>query len=252
MGGGVSTGATAGLETLAAADQEAAQAQYAELIASGTLEEEAVQTVRTRFTANAVTIALPQLLDAISAAVARGKTPLVVDASDRVSTFFSYRQCTLLDGKKMAMDKSMRKVPVPIIMEEARGRLVGALKCGHPCVVALSQCVVDFARTFNDTVLGPDVTDGGRLGYFPADIVFANAGKGLHKVVDALFRPADTKDTSGIPLCHNPDDFYVVVTSSFKHADFEKYLFKPDMGLPLPKYRYEFILVEQELLEEDL
>ncbi|KDO18288.1 hypothetical protein SPRG_16310 [Saprolegnia parasitica CBS 223.65] len=152
----------------------------------------------------------------------------------------------------MAMDKSMRKVPVPAIMEEARTRLVGALKCGHPIVVAMSQCVVDFINTFNDATLPVDVTRNGTLAFFPSDLVCSNAGKGLLNHLDALYRPHDMKDTSNIPLCRNPSEFYVVLTSNFTHTDFETYLFKPEMGLPLPKYQYEFILVQQEAIEEDL
>ncbi|EQC42339.1 hypothetical protein SDRG_00078 [Saprolegnia diclina VS20] len=250
MGGGAST--IAGFEALSPADQANAQAQYQALVADGTSDETAMTAIRAKFTAATVLIELPQLLDAIAAAVSRGKTPLVVDASDRVNTFFSYRQCTLLDGKKMAMDKSMRKVPVPEIMEEARARLVGALKCGHPMVIAMNQCVVDVWKTFNDATLPVDVTQHGRLAFFPSDLVCSNAGKGLLNHLDSLYRPADTKDTSNIPLCRNPNEFHVVLTSNFAHVDFEKYLFKPEMGLPPPKYQYEFILVQQEAIEEDL
>ncbi|KDO16928.1 hypothetical protein SPRG_17612, partial [Saprolegnia parasitica CBS 223.65] len=198
MGSGVST--IAGFEALSPADQAEAQAQYEALVTDGASDETATTTIRAKFTASTVHIELPQLLDAIAAAVGRGKTPLVIDASDRVNTFFSYRQCTLLDGKKMAMDKSMRKVPVPAIMEEARTRLVGALKCGHPIVVAMSQCVVDFINTFNDATLPVDVTRNGTLAFFPSDLVCSNAGKGLLNHLDALYRPHDMKDTSNIPL----------------------------------------------------
>jgi hypothetical protein len=50
-----------------------------------------------------VVIELTQLVDAIDAAVERGKTPLLVDNSSdgKVNTFFSYRSAIVIDGKKM-------------------------------------------------------------------------------------------------------------------------------------------------------
>ena len=78
-------------------------------------------------------ILLTELLDTINDIVSRGKTPLIIDDSedDKVNTFYRYRTVQLIDGKKMGLDKSMKNIPVPTIMEEARVRLVAALKYGN-------------------------------------------------------------------------------------------------------------------------
>jgi hypothetical protein len=64
-------------------------------------------------------IPLTELLTACEEAIAAVKTPLVVDRSeaDNVNTFYNYRSAMMIDGKKMGLDKSMKKIPVPVIME---------------------------------------------------------------------------------------------------------------------------------------
>ncbi|KAF0695266.1 Aste57867_13908 [Aphanomyces stellatus] len=226
------------------------------LVASGVAEADATTRVAADFYAAApstVEIELPRLLDAIAATVDRGKTPLVVDPSGKVDTFFSYRGVTVLDGKKMAMDKSMRKMAMVDILDEARTRVVGALKAGAvPIIVAMGGCVVDFASTFNDAALSSAETKDGTLRFFPHDKIFAHAGRGLtdDDVLDQLYRPADR--TAGVVLCRNKGDAYVVLTTTFKHKDFETYLFgKESFGLPKPASMYEFILVKQDETNTD-
>ena len=57
-------------------------------------------------------IPLSGLLEAIDETISRQKTPIIVDTSEdkKVDTFFSYRSVKLLDAKKCALDKSLRKV----------------------------------------------------------------------------------------------------------------------------------------------
>jgi len=226
--------------------------QYEALLTDGKTAEEAIRTLEAQVhaisstSANFVHIELTQLVDAMESAIERGKTPLIVDGSDRANTFFSYRTCTLLDGKKMAMDKSMRSIPIREILDEARTRLVGSIKCGHPFVIAMSQCVPDYAKTFNDDALPETDKVPGEL-FFPLE-VFHRAGKGLLKddIMEKLFRKADRQDSSGQVFCRDPDKFCVVLTTSFKAKDFQKYLFGKDFGLPKPESLYEFIIVKED------
>ena len=63
----------------------------------------------------------------------------VDDSEDnKVDTFFSYRSVSVLDGKKLGLDKSMRGVSLEECMEEARDRLVSALKYGNLLMIGKS------------------------------------------------------------------------------------------------------------------
>ena len=63
----------------------------------------------------AKTIPLTDLQKEIDEAVAAGKTPLVIDNSeaDKVNTFFMYGSATVVDGKKMGLDKTMQVLLLP-------------------------------------------------------------------------------------------------------------------------------------------
>jgi len=125
--------------------------------------------------------------------VAAGKTPLVIDRSahDSVNTFFSYRSAIMIDGKKMGLDKSMKKIPVPTIMEDARKKLVSAIKYGYPIVIAMTTSITDFATTFNDTVASTEYgldTSNGQM-FLPSELL-QQGGKLLitDRFLNGLFR----------------------------------------------------------------
>ena len=125
-------------------------------------------------------IELIALLDECELAAKINKTPLVIDNSsdNKVDTFFGYRSFPVIDGKKMGVDKSLKKIPVIDILEESRKKLALALKVGMPLIIAMTKSVTDFKNTFND--------DKARELYeLPADVsclpleLFNNAGKNL-------------------------------------------------------------------------
>ncbi|RLO06000.1 hypothetical protein DYB28_006944, partial [Aphanomyces astaci] len=221
------------------------------LVAAGVSEADATAQLHAEVTTSALTVQidLTELPAAVSSAVERGKTPLVVDPSGKAATFYSYRPVTVIDGKAMALDKSMRKVPVLEVLDGARQRLVGALKTGVPVVIAMDQCVVDFANTFNDAALVASgaVTHDPSMRWFPVELLFRRAGKAIvgDAVLESLYRQADKADTAGVVSCRNKAEFYVVLLTAFEPKDFEKYLFGNDMGLPRPTSMYEFIVVNQ-------
>jgi hypothetical protein len=149
--------------------------------------------------ANIQTILLTELIETIKTAVDNGKTPLIIDPSEdsKVDTFFSYSGRMILDAKKLSLDKSMRKVPVQDLMDEARKKLVSSLKQGVPLIIAMTKSVTDFATTFTDEAC---VTNGlteldfedGKRKYFPIEI-FNKAGKNLlsEENLNSFFKEED-------------------------------------------------------------
>merc|ERR1712094_47206 len=98
-------------------------------------------------------IKLEALVEAVESAIKAGKTPLVIDRSEahNVDTFFSYQGgAVILSGKKMTVEKSKDKKPVPEILENARKDLVAAMKGGKQLVICCENSVLDFATTFVD------------------------------------------------------------------------------------------------------
>ena len=141
------------------------KAEFDALVAGGKSEIEAVQELTEKEQASVTEIVAPvdgedragapdiekipltDLLEAIDRAVAAGKTPLVVDRSEHgvVDTFFSYRSVQVLDAKKLGLDRSLKKIPVPELLDEARAKLVNALKYGFPFVVACQTVLISFS-----------------------------------------------------------------------------------------------------------
>ena len=189
-------------------------------------------------------IPLTALLETIEDAVAKGLTPLVVDrsADAKCDTFFSYRSSVMLDGKKMGLDKSLRGVPVPEVMEGARAKLVSAIKLGYPLVISMQTSVTDFMTTFTDEAIpGHHETNSDIV--FPR-MVFQNAGKDLllPSIMDRLFREEEKE--CGVAYCRGPENFYVILTTQFSPDDFEEYLFGNEYGLVKPSDMYQFIVIE--------
>jgi hypothetical protein len=263
MGAAASIALPEGWDGLSDEEKEKYQITFNALKESGKSDEEALaalvgtkaagneQAVEEEGGAMVVKIPLTGLLEAIEQAVEAGKTPLVVDrsADDKVNTFFSYRSAMVLDGKKMGLDKSMKKIPVGLIADEARKKLVSALKLGMPLIIALTTSVTDFATTFNDSSvpMKDDANVSAALiagqHFLPLEM-FTRAGKGLleQEMMDTLFREEDRD--SGIALSREPDHFHVCITTRFAPEDFEEYLFSNDYGLPKPKEQYQFIVIE--------
>ncbi|KAF0721023.1 hypothetical protein AaE_010208 [Aphanomyces astaci] len=250
MGAGVSS-STPGLEAMPEPQQAQLRATFQVLVAAGVSEADAAAQLHAEVITSALTVQidLTELPAAVSSAVERGKTPLVVDPSGKAATFYSYRPVTVIDGKAMALDKSMRKTGVPV-------------------VIAMDQCVVDFANTFNDAALVASgaVTHDPSMRWFPVELLFRRAGiilsapmiwQQLGKsivggaVLESLYRQADKADTAGVVSCRNKAEFYVVLLTAFEPKDFEKYLFGNNMGLPRPTSMYEFIVVNQDHFPSD-
>ena len=196
-----------------------------------------------------IEIELTKLPDTIEQAIANGKTPLIIDrsADHKVDTFMGYGNAIQLDAKKMGLDKSMRKIPVPDIMEEARKKLVTALKHGQTLAITMSGSVADFATVFNDESASKDHglnLEVDKKAYFPLQ-VFENGGKNIlsnETLLNALYTKEDKELTAGLAI--PKESFHVIITSHFSPDDFEDYLFGNEWGLPKPKENYQFIIIK--------
>ena len=86
------------------------------------------------------------------------QTPLIVDNTyneESLRLFLKYpNRFTVIDGKKMHLDKCFRKEPLLPILEEARRLLVLAMMNNRTLVIRLGDSATDFLHTFNDDKAG--------------------------------------------------------------------------------------------------
>lgn len=222
------------------------QLKYEKLISQGKDEIEVINELK-QPQLSVKEIDLISLLEECEQSVANGKTPLVIDNSDdnKVDTFFGYRSFPVIDGKKMGLDKSMKKIPVVDIMEEARKKLALSLKIGMPLIIAMTKSVTDFANTFNDIKARELHGLPSDLAFLPTEL-FDKGGKNLlsDEYLNALIRKDERKDTGDLAISRNPDGFYVILTSQFSPEDYEDYFFGNDWGLPKPKDKYQVLIIK--------
>lgn len=237
-------------EYIALSDKEKDQykLKYDKLIVEGCTDDEAINELKTKTQLLVKEIDLIELLNECEMAAATNKTPLVIDnsADNKVDTFFAYRSFPVIDGKRMGLQKTMSKTPVPEIMEEARKKLIFALKIGMPLIICMTKSVTDFATTFNDTkareLHGLPID----LSFLPIEL-FDNAGKNLLKdeFLESLIRKGDErKDTGDLAISRNPEGFHLIITSQFSPEDYEEYLFGNEWGLPKPKDKYQVLIIK--------
>ena len=100
-------------EILAAAEAPpSTEVEAAPVVDTPSTDVEAAAPAATGGGLETKTIPLTDLQKEIDAAVAAGKTPLVVDNSeeDKVTTFLMYGSGPVVDGKKMGLDKTMQVI----------------------------------------------------------------------------------------------------------------------------------------------
>jgi len=119
----------------------------------------------------AVHIRLEELPEVVNQVLGAGLTPIVIDRSiaHNADTFFGYGVqglVEILSAKKMVVEKTKEKKPVPEILECARRQLVNCMKKGKILCLLCENSVPDFASTFNDHdggCINQDPIDGERL-----------------------------------------------------------------------------------------
>jgi hypothetical protein len=143
---------------------------------------------------------LTDVLTQLDVAFASGRTPLILDSSpdDNVCTFFSYRDASLIEAKKIVM--AGRGTSSVEVLEPFRQSLVSAMKYGRLLVIRLANSAPSLHEKWNDETLGHD-NSGSGTAYFPSDI-FYEGGKRLYgdNWPDRLYR-ASERPSHGILLC---------------------------------------------------
>ena len=161
---------------------------------------------------------------AIDAAIARGKTPLLVDATVGVEgesftpleTFYSYSGDALIEMKKMVVDVGVQKTKT---LEEAmagcRKKVVEAVKWGKGLVVLLSNSAPPLTSKFT----APDS--------LPIDLFDAAKVKAVlckdYREWEGTFLPGVVDpERDKCPEVHK--DFKVVVVTKFSEEDYAEFL----------------------------
>eukprot|EP00386_Alphamonas_edax_P013864 GDKI01042684.1.p2 GENE.GDKI01042684.1~~GDKI01042684.1.p2 ORF type:complete len:174 (-),score=39.75 GDKI01042684.1:323-844(-) len=161
-------------------------------------------------------IKLTEVTDCINEAKDAGKVPMFLDASGNVDTFFSYQMCTVIEAKKLLVDKMQGK-SVDDLREGLRHQLVTALKYGNYLLVRMANSAVDIKRIYCDPTTFP-------VEVF--DVDFCENEKKYTKIV----RQQDLDTNRN--FC--PRGYMqVVVTSSFEPEDHAEFL---NDALPLDKF----------------
>jgi len=130
-------------------------------------------------------VQIPAVPDLIGHIISQGKTPLLLDSSadDLVSTGLAYGHTTVLEAKKMVVQK-LQGVPVPEILEYCRTQLVTALKHGNTLLIRLSDACPDLVNTYS----APDL--------FPAALVLERGGAAVaqREVTELFVRDEDKEN----------------------------------------------------------
>eukprot|EP00286_Rhodomonas_abbreviata_P005127 CAMPEP_0181328256 /NCGR_PEP_ID=MMETSP1101-20121128/22601_1 /TAXON_ID=46948 /ORGANISM="Rhodomonas abbreviata, Strain Caron Lab Isolate" /LENGTH=406 /DNA_ID=CAMNT_0023437097 /DNA_START=10 /DNA_END=1230 /DNA_ORIENTATION=- len=165
---------------------------------------------------------------ALEEAYNKKKTPLLIDdtADDRESlnptpmeTFLLYGNNNLLEMKKMSVEVNIRKdKPLETAMEEARDKVVKAIKYGNTLCFLLANACPPIKSKFNSPESLP-------LELFDCEQVLAVAGSGHLKWFEKVLRPGeDVKAVS--------EKFRVLVMTKFTVEDYAGYL-QDDVPLEL-------------------
>eukprot|EP00316_Scyphosphaera_apsteinii_P023708 CAMPEP_0119299544 /NCGR_PEP_ID=MMETSP1333-20130426/1624_1 /TAXON_ID=418940 /ORGANISM="Scyphosphaera apsteinii, Strain RCC1455" /LENGTH=338 /DNA_ID=CAMNT_0007301007 /DNA_START=48 /DNA_END=1066 /DNA_ORIENTATION=+ len=91
------------------------------------------------------------LSEAIARARQRGRTVLLVDNSAHkvIDTFYQHRCAQVIEAKKMVMDVSTGARSHQAVMDEARAKLVNAMRYGHTMYFRLSNTACPFSNKFS-------------------------------------------------------------------------------------------------------
>lgn len=178
------------------------------------------------------TIKMKQLLDALSAAWAKGKTPLLVDATGddqggttALETFYSYSGHQLLEMKKMVVEVNMKKtVTLEEALAEARRKLVLSMKQGYNLVIMCSNAAPPLKSKF---------TSPSALPYLLLEDNAAVASACSQDWKSVAWAKELLTDDDKIFIVHK--DFQVVAMTRFSEADYAEFL---AAEMPLDKMQH--------------
>ncbi|KAJ3174718.1 hypothetical protein HDU87_006967 [Geranomyces variabilis] len=144
----------------------------------------------------------------------RTYTPLILDRSRRVETFFRYSadfDGIFLPAKKFLLKTLVQKtMTLPEALEEMRTLLVTAMKYGRTLVVDMADSATDFTHKFTSEDA------------FPAIEVLSECGRRMTKEANWAKVVRDADRENGVFVVR--EGFKVVVTSVFLIADYDEFL----------------------------
>ncbi|KAJ3170165.1 hypothetical protein HDU88_008790 [Geranomyces variabilis] len=163
------------------------------------------------------TIDIRNLVDVLKPIVEhpiRTYTPLILDRSRRVETFFQYSadfDGIFLPAKKFLLKTLVQKtMTLAEALEEMRTLLVTAMKYGRTLVVDMADSATDFMKKFTSADA------------FPAVDVLSECGRRMTKEANWAKVVRDTDRENGVFVVR--EGFKVVVTSVFLLEDYEEFL----------------------------
>jgi len=178
-------------------------------------------------------------MDALAAASSKQKTPLLIDMTGQgdgytvLETFFSYSCHQILEAKKMVVEVNLRKTKtVEEAMEEARTKLIMAMRRGYSLLVLLSNSAPPLKSKFTSPTQFPYAL------LEDAAVVQSALGTDANirqvEWTRALLREADK-----MHFVHK--DFNVVVVTKFSPEDYVEFL---QDELPLDSMQHIKVVVD--------
>ncbi|TPX34356.1 hypothetical protein SmJEL517_g03020 [Synchytrium microbalum] len=164
-----------------------------------------------------MTIPIADLPSALEAIYLHGEyTPLILDETGRVDTFFTYATgCITLDMKMYMLKVEVQKtLTLPEVKETLRSMLIPSLlKYGNTMCFTLSNSAPMFTKYYDPTCLPLCIFEKGGRTLMRNEVMYS-----------PCVRPEDV-DTYSLPpiLIPNPE-FKVLVTSRFSVEDYEEFL----------------------------
>ncbi|KAI8895108.1 hypothetical protein BC833DRAFT_178940 [Globomyces pollinis-pini] len=162
-------------------------------------------------------INIKQLIDTIQPIIShpiKAYTPLLIDPTSRVDTFFQYAadySGIILEAKKYLVDTFITKsITHDDAMEQLRTLLITAMKHGKVLVIRMSNTAVDFPHKFNDP------------NRFPVTDLFVDAGRRMK--LEQYWKPIvrDEDYEHGVFIVR--PEFKVVFTTEFALEDYQEFL----------------------------
>jgi hypothetical protein len=173
---------------------------------------------------------------------AQEKTFLIVDntpAEDSLAFCLEEERCIVLDGRKLHFDRTMKRKPLRLILEDARLVLLNAMIHGKTVVLRLKDVCLDVLTMNDEHCLDLDPVAEhfppfGKISYLPACWLL-RSGHDLRREEwhRAIIHRTDFGKTQERPPCH--PRFSVVVTTTTPLSLLDERLFRSTIGLPPPR-----------------
>jgi hypothetical protein len=195
------------------------------------------------------------------------RTILLVDDTDNEDSadfFADSERCVVLDGVKIYSDRTIKKLPLQLVLEYVRSTLVYAMQNGKVVIVRMQDTAADFLSLDDDHC--PDLDPlyesyppYGKLTYTPFNWLLRGGQlvKQDSKWPQSMFRRDDLDRGRVTPVCH--PYFGVMFTTTMPMNELDVRLFDGVTGLPkgqfdilsLTEMMNENILINEQMEQEE-